>query len=99
MITRRLAALPLLVILAAPAADAGSADRGRLLYENFCHHCHISEIHYRDGSSINNWAELIRMVTMWQAEMGLDWTTEDIVDVASWLDWVFYRLADAPGMY
>jgi hypothetical protein len=84
------------MLAVAPSAEAASADRGWLLYDNFCYHCHISQIHYRVGSVISAWPELIRVVTMWQAEMGLDWTAEDIADVASWLDRAYYRLGDAP---
>jgi hypothetical protein len=87
--------LPLILSLA-PAANGGSADRGRLLYDNFCYHCHISEIHYRVGTEVATWADLLRAVAMWQAEMGLGWSAEDVADVASWLDRAYYGLADAP---
>lgn len=97
MIPRRPILLLTLTLLVAPAVHGGSADRGRLLYDNFCYHCHISEIHYRVGSEVGGWADLLREVAKWQAEMGLGWTGEDIADVASWLDRAFYGLADAPS--
>ncbi len=83
--------------LTAAPTQAANPERGHLLYDNFCHHCHLSEIHYRVNSEIDSWEELTRMVAMWQGEMGLDWDGSDVQDVASWLDWVFYRLPDAPG--
>lgn len=96
MITRRLASLLVPLLLAIPPVEAGSVDRGRLLYDNFCYHCHISEIHYRAGSAIRAWTDLLRVVAMWQQEMGLGWTGEDVADVASWLNQVYYDLPDAP---
>jgi mono/diheme cytochrome c family protein len=95
MINRTLAIL-LPALAAAPAAEAWSPERGRLLYDNFCYHCHISEIHYRADTEIRTWAELIRAVTVWQTEMELGWSGEDIADVAGWLDRAYYGLADAP---
>jgi hypothetical protein len=96
MITCRLAGLLLALLVLSPPCEAVSPERGRLLYDNFCYHCHISQIHHRAGSDIRAWADLIRAVANWQAEMGLGWTAEDVVDVASWLDSNFYGLADAP---
>jgi hypothetical protein len=99
MITRCLTALLILSIAFLSSVHAASADRGQLLYNNFCYHCHISEIHYRVGSKISNWAELVHMVSVWQEEMKLGWTAEDVTDVASWLDWVYYQLPDAQGAH
>lgn len=96
MITRQLIALLMVTITFAPEAGAAGADRGRLLYDNFCYHCHISEIHYRAGSDADSWAKLLRIVEIWQAEMGLGWGADDIRDVARWLDHTYYRLPDAP---
>jgi len=96
MITRPLACLPLLVALTAPAL-ALDPERGYLLYQNFCYHCHISEIHHRVNSRTHSWGDLMHMVRTWQEEVGLGWSEEDVRDVAAWLDWRFYRLPDAPG--
>jgi hypothetical protein len=86
-----------LAALTAAPARALDPARGYLLYQNFCYHCHISEIHHRVNSRSDSWEELMRLVQMWQAEMGLGWSEEDVQDVALWLDWRFYRLPDAPG--
>jgi hypothetical protein len=99
MITRALAYLSILIALASvPACWAANPQRGLLLYENFCHHCHISEIHYRVNSRVDSWGELVRVVDMWQADMKLGWSANDVQDVASWLDRAFYHLPDAPGL-
>lgn len=90
MITRTLPLLLAAAISAAPAADLG---RGRLLYESFCGHCHITEIHHRSTSGIRAPADLRHLVDVWQREMGLGWSEEEIEDVSGWLDWAFYRLS------
>lgn len=97
MITRVIACLPLVASLGAAPIHAANPERGYLLYQNFCYHCHISEIHYRLDSRTDSWHELIRVVGMWQQEMQLGWSEEEIQDVASWLDRRFYHLFDAPG--
>ena len=91
MITPRLAHLVIFAALHIPAAEAANPIRGYLLYENFCHHCHITEIHYRVKSDVGSRDELLHMVDMWQAEMHLGWRKEEIADVASYLDWAYYR--------
>jgi hypothetical protein len=96
MITRAFACLPILAGLASLSVWGASPERGVLLYENFCHHCHMSEIHYRVNSRVDSWTELRRLVNMWQADMGLGWTDEDVRDVAAWLNRRFYRLPDSP---
>lgn len=97
MITRQLVFALILAVLTTVPALAASPERGRLLYDNFCHHCHMHEIHFRIDSKIGSWEKLRRMVNMWQKEMGLGWSAEDVEDVGSWLDWAFYHLDDAPG--
>lgn len=86
-----------LLFLVSLSVAAGQPERGRLLYESFCHHCHISEIHYRVHSKVESLEQLRHQVWLWQAEMGLGWRAEEIDDVAAWLDWAYYRLpARAP---
>jgi hypothetical protein len=91
MITR---ALALLLALTLPAASLGAdAVRGRLLYDNFCGHCHLTEIHHRARSEVHVMADLQRLVDVWQKEMGLGWGPAEIRDVSAWLDWAYYRLS------
>ena len=91
MITSRLAAAALAFLLLAPNTRAANPLRGQLLYDSFCHHCHLSEIHYRVGSKVTSWGKLLKMVAIWQGEMQLGWQAEDIADVASYLDRRYYR--------
>jgi hypothetical protein len=94
MITPRFTAVALAALLFAPGGYAGSPMRGQLLYANFCHHCHLSEIHYRVNSDLESWGDLVHKVVVWQEEMELGWRAEEVVDVASYLNWVYYRFPD-----
>ena len=94
MITPHLTAAALAALLLAPAASAVSPMRGQLLYENFCYHCHISEIHYRVDSDLHSWGGLLHKVAVWQEEMRLGWRAEEVADVASYLNWIYYGFAD-----
>jgi hypothetical protein len=90
MITRT---ITLLLALAAAPAPAENMARGRLLYDNFCGHCHLTEIHHRATSEVRTQGDLRRLVDVWQQEMGLGWGAEEIEDVSAWLDWAYYRLS------
>lgn len=94
MITRT---LPLLLAVTATAVPAADMVRGRLLYDTFCGHCHISGIHYRVGSRVRSREDIIRYVDVWQGEMRLGWSREEIDDVSAWLDWAHYRLSAPDG--
>jgi hypothetical protein len=80
----------LIAALAVPSAQAASPMRGQLLYGNFCHHCHMTEIHFRVHRRVGTWGELIRMISVWQEEMALGWRAEEITDVASYLNRIYY---------
>ena len=92
MILRRIA---LLLILVAAPVFADNLERGRLLYENYCYHCHMTEIHFRVNSKIGTWERLQETVRTWQDEMRLGWRDEDILDVSHFLNAHYYHLPDA----
>jgi hypothetical protein len=92
MIPRRIA---FLLLLAAAPVSADNPERGRLLYENFCYHCHMTEIHFRVNSKIDTWERLRETVRIWQGEMGLGWRAEDILDVSGFLNSRYYQLPGA----
>jgi len=94
MITPPALSALLLAALLAPTAEAASPFRGRLLYENFCYHCHMTEIHYRVHSKVDSRGKLMHLVAMWQEEMGLGWSAEEVADVAGYLNWAYYRFPD-----
>jgi hypothetical protein len=84
-----------LLILAAGLTRADDPERGRLLYENYCYHCHLSEIHYRVGSRMDSLERLRHTVRIWQGEMGLGWSEDDVRDVSSFLNARYYGLPGA----
>ncbi|MCG6862617.1 MAG: hypothetical protein LJE70_15260 [Chromatiaceae bacterium] len=92
MKTPRLAAAAIIVVFLMPAAHAANPMRGQLLYENWCYHCHLTEIHFRVDSKVDSWGKLLQMVAVWQAEMNLGWKPEDVADVASYLNRRYYGL-------
>lgn len=92
MITRHRTGLLLLAAALGSTAQAADPVRGHLLYDTFCFHCHMSEIHYRAASEIDSWARLRRTVAIWQGEMNLLWSEEEVRDVASYLNQRYYHL-------
>ncbi len=94
MITPPVASALLLAATLVTTAEAASPMRGQMLYENFCYHCHMTEIHYRVNSKVDSWGKLLHTVSMWQQEMGLGWRAEELADVASYLNRVYYGFPD-----
>ena len=94
----RAAALLSLVVLASGCGTQGvptevaDAGRGRLLYENACVACHTTQAHWRDKRLVQNWADLVGQVGRWQKAAGQNWGTDDIHDVAAYLNGRFYRV-------
>lgn len=88
----RHALLAAAVLAAGMSAQAAQPDRGRLLYDIFCKHCHITEIHIRLNSKVGSLADLTRYVRLWSEELQLRWTDEEIADVASFLNRTYYQL-------
>lgn len=80
-------ALPLL-------AQAPVASRGALLYETHCIACHDTQIHWRDGRLATDWASLSAQVRRWQANIGLQWTNDEVDDVVRHLNSTIYRFPD-----
>lgn len=81
---------------AAPAAP--DVQRGAMLYENSCNACHTTQPHWRSQRLVATWSDLVAQVTRWQGIAGLNWTSDEIRDVALFLNEQFYRLpCDACG--
>ena len=91
MLRRRLMVLllgPALAQAQAPAAES----RGRMLYDNHCIACHTTQMHWRDRKLVNDWASLKVQVRRWQGAAQLNWSEDDIDDVARFLNDAYYRL-------
>ena len=75
-----------------PAATSG----GALLYDTHCVACHTTQIHWRDVKLATNWTGLVTQVRRWQANLGLQWTEQEIDDVASYLNRTIYKFPQVP---
>jgi len=77
-----------------PVADSRTADtlRGRELYQTFCSACHTAQMHWRDQRQVKSWNDLRYQVARWQQYAGQSWSREEIEDVASYLNQVFYGI-------
>lgn len=73
------------------AQPAAAPSRGELLYRNHCIECHTSKMHWRDGRLATDWPGLVRQVHRWQGEAQLNWSSDDIHDVARHLNDTYYR--------
>lgn len=77
--------------LAAPAADLPNLERGRALYENHCVVCHTSKVHRRYPPSAIDLEALRFIVRVWVEEQKLQWSQQDIDDVAFYLNRTHYK--------
>ena len=86
--------------LALPLAAAAQGlpqpgSRGQMLYGNHCIACHTTQMHWRDRKLVTDWPSLKVQVRRWQGTAQLNWSEEDIDDVARFLNDTYYRLQGA----
>ncbi len=81
--------------LSAPLSAQGF-DRGEELYNNHCKECHEALAHTRHGSKVSSIQDIRSWVGSWSAHSRLDWTGEEINDVANYLNDRFYHFTDKP---
>ena len=67
------------------------ATRGELLYANHCIACHTVDIHWRDQKLVSNPSSLRAQILRWQALSGLAWDSDDIAEVARYLNALHYH--------
>lgn len=73
-------------------AQAGYGEtRGELLYTTYCIACHDTKIHWREQRLAKDWRSLKVEVARWQHNMGLGWSESEIIDVARYLNTVYYH--------
>ena len=80
----------------AVAQPVESPSRGQLLYATHCIACHSDQVHWRAKKLVSDWASLKGQVRRWQSVQALGWSDEDITDVASYLNFLYYRFP-TPG--
>lgn len=74
--------------MAAPAADL---ERGRLLHDRNCFHCHDASVYTRDDRRVKSLEQLRRQVVRCTLSLELQWFEEDIADVVGHLNRGYYR--------
>ena len=87
----------LLLLVLAAGSHAVSAQgtavptRGQLLYNTHCVACHDTQMHWRKSRKANNWKNLVAQVRHWQSTEKLQWTEDDITQVARYLNETIYH--------
>jgi len=80
------------------AVAAADVQRGKLLYETYCIACHTTQAHWRDKHIVRSWADLLYQVTRMEKNAGQDWSSDEIGDVAAYLNEIFYKMqCPSPG--
>lgn len=73
------------------AQQPRSESRGQLLYTVHCIACHTTQVHWRKERKATDWTTLNVQVRRWQDNAGLQWTEDDVVEVALFLNETIYR--------
>ena len=68
-----------------------AASRGELLYENHCTVCHDSTVHIRENRKAKSITDLRGWAARWAGELKLNWSSDDIDDVAEYLAQRYYK--------
>jgi mono/diheme cytochrome c family protein len=87
------AAVGAVLALALPPAQAQAVPttRGELLYTNHCGACHSTQMHWRDKRLAVDWDTLKAQVRRWQGIANLQWSDDDVLQVARYLNDTIYR--------
>jgi len=86
--------LSILLLLLYPIATSANPERGRLLYENHCRSCHESNVHIRQTQAAKSLKAVRTEVMRWQGVLTLQWSAEDVGDVAEHLNATWYHYAE-----
>jgi mono/diheme cytochrome c family protein len=89
-------AAALAAILAPGPAEGADARRGRALYELNCGGCHSESVHGRGQRVAKDFAEVRAWVSRWALHLRLQWSAEEIDDVALDLNGRYYRYPCPP---
>ncbi len=77
--------------LSAAAQPTPRDSRGELLYSTYCVSCHTTQVHWRDKRLASDWPSLGAQVRRWESNIGMNWSDDDIVAVARYLNEHYYR--------
>lgn len=97
----RLAALPVALLLLAPAVQAADAKKGEQLHNSQCISCHAarfgnngSEIYTRANRRVTSLAGLQKQVTRCRDNLKVVWFDEDVDDVVAYLNATYYKFKE-----
>lgn len=77
--------------LGAPPPRIPDPERGALLYENQCIGCHTSVLHVREDRRSASYAAMRDTVRHWAQVQHLEWTEQEVDDVATFLEARYYH--------
>ncbi len=72
-------------------------NRGELLYSTYCIGCHTTQAHWREHKRATDWKSLKWQVSRWQSNTGLGWSDAEIVEVARYLNELYYHYPQTGG--
>lgn len=75
-----------------PPGKMADPARGEKLYATVCAGCHSTETHWQARHKVRDWATLTEQVTAWQQVAGQSWSSQEINDVAAYLNRRFYEV-------
>ncbi len=97
----RLAALPLALLLLAPAVQAADAKRGEELHNSQCISCHAarfgnngSDIYTLANRRVTSLDGLKKQVTRCRDNLRVTWFDEEVDDVVVYLNKQFYKFKE-----
>ncbi len=84
--------------LVAGAAGAGDVKRGELLYSVRCIACHDKSVHNRTARRAVDPDGIKAQVRRWGNYTGGTWTEEEVRDVATYLNELYYKFPCQPDL-
>lgn len=90
-------AATLVGVLLAPAS-AADLERGKLLYSARCVGCHDQSVHNRAARKALTIEGIRSQVRRWDAFLGGAWREDEVNDVASYLNELFYQYPCPPAV-
>ena len=89
-----LAAFAVLLVACIACAQPPAPSRGELLYQTHCVACHDKQVHWRARKIVGDWPGLVAEVRRWDANLGLRWNDDAVIEVTRYLNRVFYRFPE-----
>ena len=88
----------LVLAVAAPLAGAGDFERGKALYNARCVGCHDRGVHNREARKALTIEGIKAQVRRWDAFMQGAWRADEVNDVTTYLNELYYRYPCTPDI-